>query len=321
MEYTMKRTISFALATLLAACGGADGELVVLADVDSVIAEGLSPGPGPADVADGWSFSFTRYAVHFGDVVVGKQASTEGDRQLDVRRVIDLAQIPGQTSLGSIDGLAPGRWDALSYSVSSATGESECDVSAGSRDDPESLCRELIDEGLGVMMEGVIENPEGRSCPPDGTPDRDDSCVPATRVEFRFEFPVDARFVECRTESGLGVGIPSGGRTSVALSYHSEHLLFNALGEGARTIVLRAQFIANADLDGDGRVTTEELASIPRAAFDELFVNGTDLESFSASYSLSGALLPIDTAADYVQAHLMTQGHLNGEQECEPEIL
>jgi hypothetical protein len=321
MEYTMTRTISFGLMALLAACGGADGELAVLADVDPVVSEGLIPGTGPEDVADGWSFSITRYAVHFGEVVVGKQSAPARDRRLDVTRVVDLAQIPGQLALGIIDGLEPGRWDALSYTISTAGEGSECDPSAGSPDDPESLCRELLDEGLGVVMEGAIEHPEGRSCPPDGTADREDSCEAATRIEFRFEFPVDTRFVECQTESGLGVGIPSGGRASVALSYHTEHLLFNAFGEGARTIVLRAQFIANADLDRDGLVTTDELASIPRSSFDELFMNGTELESFSEAYSLSGALIPIDTAADYVQAHLMTQGHLDGEHECEPEIL
>jgi hypothetical protein len=320
MEYTMKRIINAALLSCLSACGGADGDLVVVADVDSVVSQGLVAGADPEDVADGWSLSYSRYVVHYGDVVVGHRAAPGGDRRLDVMRVIDLAQVPGRATLGTIEGLESGRWDALSYAITPASDESECDVSAGSPDDPESPCRMLVDGGLGVLLEGAIENPEGRSCPPDGNADREDSCTSRTRVEFRFEFPVDVRFVECQTASGLGVGIPSGGRASVALSYHTEHLLFNAFGEGARTIILRAQFIANADLDGDGVVTTDELASIPRASFDELFMNGTELESFSAEYSLSGALIPIDDAADYVLAHLMTQGHLDGEHECEPEI-
>jgi hypothetical protein len=319
MEYTMRRTF-LALLFIASACGGADGELLVVADVDSVVSQGLAAGSDPEDVADGWSLSYSRYVVHYGNVVVGHRAAPDDDRRLEVMRVIDLAQVPGQTDLGTIEGLEAGRWDALSYGITPAGAASECDVSAGSLDDAESPCRALIDRGLGVIMEGAIENPNGRSCPPDGTADREDSCVSRTRVDFRLEFPVDVRFVECRTESGLGVGIPSGGRASVALSYHTEHLLFNAFGEGARTIVLRAQFIANADLDDDGLVTTEELASIPRASFDELFMNGTELESFSAEYSLSGALIPIDDASDYVLAHLMTQGHLDGEQECEPEI-
>src|SRR5690606_21107986 len=100
----------------------------------------------------------------------------------------------------------------------------------------------------------------------------------------------------------------------------AEHILYNAFGEGARTIRLRAQFLANADLDLDGVVTTEELELTDRSAFEELFTNGTELASFSEEYSLSGALVPIDTAADYVRAHLMTQGHLDGEHECEPFV-
>src|SRR5690606_12492753 len=143
------------------------------------------------------------------------------------------AQIPGLLELGAIEEVASGRWDALSYGITSAGEGSACHASAGAADHPERLCREMIDGGPGVVMEGVIENPEGRSCPPDGTPDREDSCVDATRVELRFELPVDARFVECQTESGLGVGIPSGGQASVTLSYHTEHLLFDAFGEGA----------------------------------------------------------------------------------------
>ena len=313
-------TASLALLAL-AACGGEAGDLIIVADVDSVISRGLEPGPRPEDVADGWSLSYSRYAVHFGDVVVGKLAEPSGDRVLEVNRVIDLASVPGQVELGALIGLSPGRWDSVSYEVVSASSESTCGESAGDPEDSESPCRELIDGGYAVVMEGAIESPTGRSCPPDETPaDREDSCVPAPRVEFRFAFPLEARFVECRTASGPGVGIPSGGDATIALSYHSEHLLFNAFGEGARTIVLRAQFLANADLDGDGIVTTEELGQIPSSQFDQLFTNGTEIESFASAYSLSGALLPLDDAADYVRAHLMTQGHLDGESECEPAI-
>lgn len=305
-----------------AACGGgADGTLAVYADVDPVIASGLPAGTGPEEIADGWSLTYEHYAVHFDEVRVGKLSRPEKTRTLEVARVVDLARVSGQAYLGELVALSPGRWDSFSYAIGAAREESACDESAGLLDDPSSVCRAMIDEGLAVFVVGTLEKADGQSCPPDDTADDPfDSCAPASRVTFRLELPLEASFVECRTESGLGVGIPSAGRASVALSYHSEHLLYNAFGEGARNIVLRAQFLANADLDLDGVVTMEELESIPRSRFEQLFTNGTDIESFSAAYSLSGALLPIDTAADYVAAHLLTQGHLDGESECEPEI-
>jgi hypothetical protein len=64
-----------------------------------------------------------------------------------------------------------------------------------------------------------------------------------------------------------------------------------------------------ADQDGDGRVSTEDLAALDTTT---LFPSG--------EYDLGGNPLgdehPIETALDFVRAQLATQGHFRGEGEC-----
>jgi hypothetical protein len=86
-------------------------------------------------------------------------------------------------------------------------------------------------------------------------------------------------------------------------------LFFNGFPEAEESSVLRlAQWLADCDLDLDGRVTVDELGRIHP---DELW------ELDPERYQLGGSpLTPLDTMLDYVTAQLKTQGHFQGEGEC-----
>ncbi|NBO46961.1 MAG: hypothetical protein EBU85_08165, partial [Actinobacteria bacterium] len=74
---------------------------------------------------------------------------------------------------------------------------------------------------------------------------------------------------------------------------------------GAEITERRAQWLADADLDHDGKVDLAELATIKAS---DLFRAPT--------YNLSGALVKVETAADYVEAQARTLGDFQGDGEC-----
>ena len=95
------------------------------------------------------------------------------------------------------------------------------------------------------------------------------------------------------------------GGTAVSITLHGDHLFFDTFPSMAEVIERRAQWLADADTDGDDTITTGELMAIDAAA---LFP--------SATYNLAGAPFPIETAFDFVRSQLATQGHFQGEGEC-----
>jgi hypothetical protein len=84
---------------------------------------------------------------------------------------------------------------------------------------------------------------------------------------------------------------------------------FNSFPTGSEaSIERRAAWILEADADGDGRVSTEDLVAL----------DATEVFTTQLGYSLDGAPdgITIDNALDFVRAQLATQGHFKGEGEC-----
>lgn len=304
---------ALASLVLLSACDG-ESQLVVLVELDESIAYGLEganheAGEHLSSIADGWELEFSQYIVHFGDVAIAKSGDLSGEQTLRIDTFVDLKRIGASEELGVLGALDSGRWDRLSWSVSKPSDSSRCHPRV-----PFARCDEMTSEGKSVYLAGSLTKPNGRACSP-GAEERE-----VDRIDFEFALPIGVRFTECRSAGGEGIGLPKGGTSAIALSYHAEHLLFNAFAEGQREIRLRAQYLANADLDGDGIVRLDELRAIPRSDFEELFTRCSGdprLSSFSEAYSLSGAIHePLDSLEDYLIAHLMTQGHVDGEYEC-----
>ena len=86
---------------------------------------------------------------------------------------------------------------------------------------------------------------------------------------------------------------------------HGDHWFFSNLTEGVELTDRYAQWIANADLDRNGETTISELRNVPKG------------QAFPAAlYSLSGALIPIENAYDYLEAQARTLGDFQGDGEC-----
>ena len=158
---------------------------------------------------------------------------------------------------------------------------------------------EMVANEYTYLLEGTITRADGESCPPGG------GCRPASSIAFRFGADAPTAFGPCEAEDGLPGIIVTESGTTVAIDIHGDHVFFDAFPTGAEVIERRAQWLANADVDGDDRVTTDELAAIEAA---DLFPPDT--------YNLAGAPIELDHALDFVRAQLATQGHFQGEGEC-----
>jgi len=304
---------------LLVACGDDEGApadgaaLDVLVEPEDVITSGLSAGDGLEDVRDGWSVSFDKYVVALGGVELRLTTDTEQTADAHELYAVDLTRIEASGEvLWSFTGLEDGRWD-LGYVISAHDFERHDTVSEGDFD-------RMSAEHLSALITGQLIKEDGVSCPPTAlamVPDGaeqvgenagGDACFSAPLVSFEIAVGVEAAFGPCEVDGLTGVALTSGRTSTVALTIHGDHLFFNGFPEGSEGGAMRlAQWLADSDLNLDGAVDSVELAAIAPS----------DLPEFDERFQLGGSpLTPLDDLLTYVEAQLMTQGHIQGEGEC-----
>lgn len=283
---------------LLLACDAGTGTVQVFVEAEDTIPNGLEPGDGEEQVVDGWTVRYDRFLVTVGDFTA---ARSDGTEQLSAPTiyVVDLLNLPaGGLVLAEFADVEATRWDDVAYSLPNAT----ADALAAEGTDAADL-QLMIDAGFSLYIEGEISKPDGQACPA-GDPD---ACLTAPAVRFAWGLAAGTRFADCAPPTGaLGFAVPSGGAAQVKPTIHGDHWFFTNLTQGAELTQRRAQWIADADLDLDGETTLEELRAIPAA----------NLFPAELGYNLSGAILPIVTAYDYLEAQARTLGDFQGEGEC-----
>ncbi len=291
-------------ASIASACDEAGtGDAVVLVASEETIVSGLEPGDGEENVADGWTVTFDTYVLAIGPVELGR-SSGGASVVSEGARVVDLRAVGAGAELARFEAIDAGRWDRFAFETPLATAETPCDASV----DPDD-CEDVRAAGLTYLIRGTLTKPGGESCPPSAT------CRATSAIGFELAVAAATRYASCETDGVGGISVPEGGASSDAVWIHGDHLFFNVFGGDEGTVVRRAQWLANADLDGDDFVDMAELGEVELSDFPLLF------PGFSTDYSFTGSPLPIANAADFVRAQLSTQGHLNGEGECTPEVL
>ncbi|MDB4973369.1 MAG: putative lipoprotein [Myxococcaceae bacterium] len=280
-----------ALSGTAQSCGDAGGpnQLHVLLAAEETISNGLQAGEGEENTRD-FGVSYSKFLVVIGNVAL---ARSDPERRLTSSAVFlaDMRQVgeAGQ-EIVRFDDVRAGQWSRFGYQTPLAsptlaglqrlTGVSDADA------------QEMIDKQLTYWIEGTVERP--------GSP-----------VRFVFKLAVPTTYSDCETNGQPGVAASEGGASTATITLHGDHLWFDSLVRGDEsTVVRRAAWLADADTDGDGKVVTEDLARIPA---EKAFPS-------AKGYNLSGGPTPVSTALDFVRGQLASQGHLNGEGECETQL-
>ncbi|MGZ3460528.1 MAG: hypothetical protein ACXU86_18730, partial [Archangium sp.] len=305
--HDMKRSAWLGLAAVVAGlapgCGGNDttpqGKVQVFVEPEDTIPNGLDPGTTMDNVKDGWTVRYDKFLAVVGNLRAsqsGKPGATLADPK---NYIIDLKNVPGGgLVLAQFDAVEAVRWDKFGFDMPNAKAgfEKAPGISQADYDF-------MVQHGYSVYVEGRATKADGQSCKPTAPSD----CVARTEVRFRWGIAAGTSFDDCGDEQGeAGFAVPSGGSVQVKPTIHGDHWFFTNITQGAEITERKAQWIADADLDRDGETTLEELKN----------VHASDVFTPAKGYNLSGAIIPVNTAYDYVEAQMRTIGDYQGEGEC-----
>ena len=259
------------------------GTATLSIEAEDTIPDGLDPGTELENIVDGWTVRYDRVLVTVGNIVARSSEAASELSEEDVY-LLDLKQIPstGFELLHASDVDAV-RYDEVSFENPVADESNERGPSVS----PDDLAM-MVDNAWSIYVSGMITK--------DGE----------TKT-FAWGAEAPTSYTHCGPEDGdLGFAVASGATTSATFTIHGDHWFFNGFPEGAEIVERRAQWIADADLDGDGETTMEELQDTMAS---DVFP--------SEDYSLASSPIPITTAYDFFVAQSQTIGHFQGEGECE----
>ena len=300
-------------------CGGEAGTGSVTAQLEAedVIIEGIEPGDGVENIRDGWAVSFDRYIATVGDLDLHLSSNDSVEVEGADVFVVDMTQVPSAgLALWQFDDLRAGRWE-FHYATPGAADGAMRHTSVSQAD-----FDEMVENDWTYLVDGTLTNTDGQSCPPaalatpggatpNGNLSGTNPCYDAPSVRFTVGAAAATTYGPCETDDVPGFAVTSGGTATVSMTLHGDHLFFNGFPEGDEGGVMRlAQWLADCDLNLDGTVTATELQAIAPAQLPEL----------DERFQLGGSLItPLDTMYTYFRAQLKTQGHFQGEGECQPD--
>jgi hypothetical protein len=223
----------------------------------------------PADVfADGWSVRFDSFLVSLGDVTAGSAGDGAPALQDATYRIFDLSRSSGGNGFTVLSAVVPGgAYDDVSFRVGGSS--SAVAGNAGAED-----VAFMNQRGYSMYVEGVAK--------------RDDEMR-----TFAWGFTTATAYRSCQS-----VAVVDGAPARSVLTLHADHLFYDDLVSDVPAV--RFDAIAGADIDGDGDVTSAELAAVDITGFERYQVGSFEVED-------------LWTFIDYQAS---TVGHIDGEGHC-----
>ncbi|HZH04601.1 MAG TPA: hypothetical protein VEY30_12520 [Myxococcaceae bacterium] len=293
------------LAWVSAGCSDdATGRAQAFVEPEDTIPEGLEPGDGEENIRDRWTVEYEKFLVTIGNFRAAQSSDASASVRNPALYVVDLKNTPaGGFIIADFADLEAVRWDKVGFDLANtptdaqrATGLSDADYA-------------LMTQGnYSLFVQGRLTKADGQSCLPSAPAD----CAPATEVAFAWGIKAGTSFDDCASEDGdVGFTVPSGGTVQVKPTIHGDHWFFNNITQGEEVTARQAQWVADSDLNRDGEVTLDELRQVPAA---ELFTQ-------AKGYSISGAVIPVATAYDFLEAQARTLGDYQGDGECPTRVV
>lgn len=298
-------TLSFVFASLSGvACdetGEKTGNIQIYVEPEWTLVEGIDPGTDEENIKDGWAVDYTDFILSIGEVTVGKSGETP-KYTMDTHYLIDLKNTPLSGQLvAEFSDVPSGQWDRVGYALPAA---STASIDLGTV--PGEDATVMKDNGLAVYTRMVFTKANGQRCPylvNEADPaDPARPCTAATEITAAWELPYPSRAEGCQTELETGLTVPSGGTAAVKLTIHADHFFFTAFRHTGVTRLV--QHLIDADLDGDGEVTIEELDEVPVTVLS------------TTIFDLSTVPEQLNTLLDYVHWATITLPHYQGDGGC-----
>lgn len=263
------RLLALSCAVVVTGCRG--GAVSVTAWGEAFIEDSIPA----AEFEDGFTVTYTRFLAVVQELSLRKKSGEAGPSQAGAH-VVDVRQ-PGPVELLAWSDVPPGKWDDVRFAIAPAA------AATGAGDVLAEDVTRMTAAGLSLYLEGTVAK-GGLS------------------KRFAWGFTGNTLYTACRSDAlGEGLTVPVGGAVELQLTLHGDHPWYDALTGAPK---LRAQGLVDADADGDGEVTLEELAAVPLTRFP------------AGQYDTTGAA-GVKTLRDFVTSLTRTVGHFQGEGECD----
>lgn len=318
MRTWMKMGMVLAAAGFATGCGddaNGTGRLQVFVEAEDSIPGGLhAEGAEEAEhdhdheeeagghehgISDGWDVHYDTFLIAMGNFRASQSGKADASLSDSRVHVLDMKNLPaGGFVLADFADAEATRWDKVGFDIRNTNG----DTLKSDTVSEEDFAR-MRDGGYSIYVAGHLHKAGGQQCSPTNPTD----CAPTEEVAFVWGLSAGTSFDDCASTTGeTGAAIPTGGTVQVKPTIHGDHWFFTNITQGAEVTDRKAQWIADADLNRDGVTTVEELRS----------VQASDLFTQANGYNLTGAIIPVNTAFDYVEAQARTLGDYQGDGEC-----
>lgn len=274
--YLMFLALSALLASASAAAGCCGGETEGTGTLNVTVwgEEFIEEGIPAVEFEDGWPITFHKFIVLLHGVSAAREgAEDEALTALEGCAAFDLVK-KGPATLASLEA-AEGAYADTTYAIKPTA--AECASTAGTAEPADAAM--MVDKGYSVYLEG--------SAMKDGS-----------EVAFAWGFARATLYSHCHSTAV----VKDGGEATVQLTIHGDHFFYNSLVNPKAA--LEFQVIADADIDGDGTVSMEELKGLA----------GDDFKALD-NYDVGD--LTVDNLYDYLQEQSATIGHIDGEGHCD----
>jgi hypothetical protein len=291
---------SLLLLCIAAGCGPSHGTgtVQVFIAAEDTIPDGLEPGTGEENIMDGWQVTYDKFLITVGNFHAMRAA--EPDLRLSEPKVfvIDMKALPQSGFVfATFPDAADVRYDKVGYDIPNATSTAvKADITS------QTDYALMTGAGYSVYFEATLTKTGGQSCKPAAPTD----CVTRESLTLKWGVEAGTAFDDCAPPLGdAGFAVPSGGTVQVKPTIHGDHWFFSNITQGAEMTQRLAQWMVDSDLDRNGETTIDELKMVKAS---DVFKPPT--------YNISGAIIPVMSAYDFLVAQASTLGDYQGEGEC-----
>ncbi|MEM7437907.1 MAG: hypothetical protein AAF436_22355 [Myxococcota bacterium] len=270
-----------------------DGNVTININPEDTITNGIESCAGSDEeecISDGYSVSFSKYIITVGfvDMAQVDGANPQMSNAVAVAEFTNLSE--AGSTLTEFNGIPIGQYTEFAYQTPLLTEDAE-NINGVSEDD----LNNMRDNNLTYIIEGQITS--------DDTGDT---------LDFLIEANVESFYTGCGEEGGeAGINVSTSGTDQITM--HGDHVFFNGFPADESGVQRLAEWMWLVDdTNSDGVLTQVD------------FEAATDLGTLYPSPPYSdlnaGPAGTLTNAWDFVRSQLGTQGHLNGEGECEWEF-
>lgn len=274
-----------------------DGNVTININPEDTIVNGVASCEGSDEeecISDGYSASWSKYIITVGfvDMNQGDGTNQQTSDAVAVAEFRNLSE--AGSTLTEFNGIPIGQYTEFGYQTPLLPENPDDFININDEVSADDITN-MIDNDLTYIIEGQLTADEG-----------------GETLNFLIEANVESFYTFCGEEGGqAGINVGTSGTDQITM--HGDHIFFNGFPADESGVQRLAEWMwLVEDTDNDGILTRVDFEAATDLGLLYPSPPYTDLNAGPAG--------PLTNAWDFIRSQLGTQGHLNGEGECEWEF-